>query len=51
MNNVTTARIYMLFALMLLVFGWKICKTASVEIARAQAKQAAQLERMISANE
>ena len=48
MNNVTTARIYMIFALMLLVMGWKVCQNVAAQIENAQAQQAAQIERMLS---
>ena len=51
MSQVTTARLYFLFALALLSLGWKVCHSASAQVARVQAAQAAQIERLLSANE
>jgi hypothetical protein len=51
MNHATTARLYFLFALLLLGIAWKICKTGTEEFAQAQAARAAAMARLISANE
>ncbi len=51
MNNLTAARLYMLFALVLLMIGWKICQNASEEIQNAQASREADLERTLSSIE
>ncbi len=51
MNHATTARLYFLFAFVLLFLAWKICKTGTAELALAQAARTAALERMILANE
>jgi hypothetical protein len=51
MNNPTAARIYMLFALLLLVIGWKITQDVAAQVKHAQAQQAAQIERMLSSIE
>jgi hypothetical protein len=48
--NVTMARLYMLFALLLLVLGWKICHDAADGIAQAQAAHEAEVNRMLSLN-
>jgi hypothetical protein len=46
MSQINLARIYMLFALALMLFAWKITKAAKAEIQHAQAKQAAAIERL-----
>jgi hypothetical protein len=47
MENQTTARLYFLFALMLLGVAYKITQTASHQLVKIQAQQAAQLDRML----
>ena len=47
MDKLTTARIYFLFALMLLGIAYKITKTASHQLVQIQAQQAAQIDRML----
>ncbi len=51
MNNVTSARIYFLFALLLLALGWKITQSAKAQIVEAQAQRAAAIERVLSSAE
>jgi hypothetical protein len=47
MENQTTARLYFLFALLLLGAAYKITQTASHQLVKIQAQQAAQLDRML----
>ena len=51
MNQTTSARFYFLFALLLLVLGWKISHAAKEQISRAQAQQAAHIEQMLGSAE
>lgn len=47
MNHTTTARLYMLFALILLFMGWKVCENASAQIQKIEDQQIAQLDRLL----
>ena len=51
MNNLIAARLYFLFALLLLVIGWKICQGSSQPLHQIQANQAAQIEKALASME
>lgn len=51
MNNVTSARLYFLFALLLLVIGWKITQSVKEQVQEARAQQKAAIERVLSSVE
>ncbi len=51
MNNVTVARLYMLFALALLIIGWKISASSAELVKEAQLKQSSEIERVLSSLE
>jgi len=51
MDKLTTARLYFLFALMLLGITWKITNTATHQLIQLQAQQAAQIDRALGAAE
>lgn len=48
MNNVTSARLYFLFALLLCLLGWKVCHEAATSFEKVSANRNAQIERILS---
>lgn len=51
MHNVTSARLYFVFALLLLALGWKITFEAKAQIQEATAQRNAAIERVLSSVE
>ncbi len=48
MNHSHSAQLYMIFALLLLVMGWKICQHASAQIEKVEAEKMVQIERLLT---
>jgi hypothetical protein len=51
MNNVTTTRLYFLFALFLLLVGWKLSESTALKVKELRASQDAQIERVLGSLE
>jgi hypothetical protein len=51
MNNVNSARLYFVFALLLLALGWKITVESKAQIQEAAAQRSAAIERVLSSVE
>ena len=51
MNSFTSAHVYFLFALALLLIGWKMSHAAETQMKAAQAQSQAQIERYLSDSE
>lgn len=51
MNTTHAARLYFLFALALLVLGWKMTRTASEQLQKVEAAHTAAIDRVLTAAE
>jgi hypothetical protein len=50
MNQNVAAQLYLLFALLLLVLGWKICQNAGDQLRKIEQAQHANVERLLTEN-